>query len=103
MQPISYVKSETFLNMNNVITILEKDRLVDKPEIGQKYHVNWANLGCFFILKSFKPNYMCEIITPKTKKVYTTSVSSLRLLNRLAIQKAIKRMKDAQTELKLFP
>lgn len=89
--------------MTNMITILEKDRLVDEPKIGQKYHVNWAANGCVFILTSFKPNYMCEIKTPKSNKVFTTSCSSLRLLNKFAREKAIKRLKDAQTKLNLFP
>lgn len=87
--------------MNKDIIITEDDRVPDGFNIGQKYHVIWAAKGCVFVLKSFLPNWMVEIETPKTKKVHRTSISSLRLINKDAKQKAIKRLKDAQTKLKL--
>lgn len=87
------------MNKDNIIT--EDDRIPDGFNIGQKYHVTWAAKGCVFVLKSFLPNWMVEIETPKTKKVHRTSVSSLRLINKDAKQKAIKRLKDAQIKLEL--
>ena len=52
--------------------------------IGRKYHCSWAkNRGYVWRLVSFdKANDKAVLITPKTKKIMETKLSSLRDINK---------------------
>ncbi len=61
----------------------DKSYLVDKPKIGEKYHLSWAKeKGMVWILIGIVQNKKCTMMTPKTKKTLVTDISTLRHINR---------------------
>ncbi len=73
--------------------IIEIDRIPQKYVIGDKYHCNWAtNNKLVWILLSIHDN-IATLQTPKTKRILTTNINSLRVINKVAQQNANKRVK----------
>lgn len=54
-----------------------------KPEIGNKYHLSWANYKCVWVLTELcKGGVYCRMETPKTRKPILAKVKDLRLLSK---------------------
>ena len=53
------------------------------PQIGNKYHLSWANYKCVWKLIKFIDSEYCILETPKTKKQITAKIDDLRLLSKL--------------------
>jgi len=74
--------------------ILDEDLKVDQPIQGEKYHTSWAKRGCVWKFTGFDAGGMCLLETPKSRKLIKTSITSLRHINRNALNNAQKRLKD---------
>ncbi len=75
------------------VVILEEDRIPQKYTLGDKYHCHWAkNNKLVWILLSIN-NDIATLQTPRTKKILTTNINSLRVINKIARQNAYKRTK----------
>ena len=78
----------------NTPNIIEIDKIPQKYVIGDKYHCSWAtNNKLVWVLLSIHNN-IATIQTPKTKRIITTNINSLRVTNKVALQNAIKRTKS---------
>lgn len=75
------------------IEVLEIDRIPTQLNIGEKYHCSWANSrGMVWVLKGVANN-QATLETPRTKRIITTHVNFLRVLNKVALKNASKRIK----------
>lgn len=58
----------------------------DKPEVGNKYHLAWANHKCVWRLKFIcEDGINCWLETPKTRKKFLAKIKDLRLLSPVAM------------------
>lgn len=81
-----------------VIEVLEEDRIPKELHIGEKYHCSWASSKAMvWVLKDINGSQVI-LETPRTKKQIQTNVSSLRVLNKVAMQNARKRIKNKKHE-----
>jgi len=55
------------------------------PQIGNKYHLSWANHKCVWkLVELCSDGVYCRLETPKTKKKILAKVEDLRLLSQEA-------------------
>ncbi len=54
----------------------------NKFNLGQKYHLSWAQPGCVWILKGIGSTGEVLLETPKTRKQLTAKAADLRLTNK---------------------
>ena len=81
------------------IEVLEIDRIPSELRVGQKYHCTWASHpGMVWVLKSVYLK-QATLETPRTKKIITTNVDFLRHINKDALQRAKKRIKDGNNSI----
>lgn len=79
--------------------IIEIDKIPQKYVIGDKYHCSWATSNkLVWILISINNN-IATLQTPKTKRILTTNINSLRVINKVAQQNANKRVKKLSNKI----
>lgn len=75
------------------IEVLEIDRIPAELKIGEKYHCSWASSrGMVWVLKAVS-NYQATLETPRNKRLINTHINHLRVLNKIALKNASKRIK----------
>ena len=79
-----------------LIEILEIDRIPKELVLGEKYHCSWAqSRGMVWVLKAVSNN-QATLETPRTKRRITTHINFLRVLNKVALKNASKRIKQQE-------
>ena len=73
--------------------ILEVDRIPQYLTIGNKYNCSWASSKDMVWVLIHTYYNTATLQTPKTKRIITTNMNSLRLTNKEALENAIKRIK----------
>jgi len=87
---------ENWETESNTPDILEIDKIPQKYIIGDKYHCNWATSNkLVWVLISINNN-IATLQTPRTKRILTTNINSLRVTNKVALRNAIKRTKTTK-------
>ena len=80
----------------NTPDILEIDKIPQKYIIGDKYHCNWETSNKLVWILIYINNNIAKKKKKKTKRIITTNINSLRVINRVALQNAYKRTKTTK-------